>query len=61
LIAAILLVESVDIEFPVYTSMLVLLLEQQLLWVLDDVLMVYVDLDRRQVLEVLHFLFNEKS
>jgi hypothetical protein len=54
-------VESVDIEFPVYTSMLVLLLEQQLLWVLDDVLMVYVDLDRRQVLEVLHFLFNEKS
>jgi hypothetical protein len=40
--------------------MLVLLLEHQLLSVLNAVLMVYAALDRRQVLEVLHFLFNEK-
>jgi len=40
--------------------MLVVLLEQQLLRVLYAALMVYVDLDHRQLFEVLHFLFIEK-
>ncbi len=60
MVAVILLVESVDIEFPVYTLMLVVLLEQQLLSVLYAALMVYVDLDHRQLFEVLHFLFIEE-
>ncbi len=60
LILAILLVELVDTEFQVYTSMMVLLLAKQLLSVVDVVLMVYVDLDRRQELEVLHFLFKKR-
>jgi hypothetical protein len=60
MVLVILLVELVDIVSQVYTLTPVCRLEQQLLSVVDDVLVPYVDLDYQQELEVPHFL-NEKE